>query len=146
MTTKSPVYTQPHPDAPNHLLSVDPASSPSKDDVLGWLMAEINLPRVAGALETARSVNSWLYSFWLKVHEGELSPGEALAEATIAHLAAGVVQRRRAITPRARAAAGRRRRSAQPPRRRAPPRAHALRLPIAPSRVPRRLGGRTLAA
>ncbi|WP_437752329.1 hypothetical protein [Sorangium sp. So ce1389] len=79
MTTKSPGYTLPRPDALDNLLSVDPASNPSKDDVLGWLMAEINLPRVAGALSSARSVNSWLYSFWLKVHEGELSPGEALA-------------------------------------------------------------------
>ena len=80
VTTTAPTpHTKPQIDALHNLQAADPAHA-SKAEVQTWLMAEINLPRLARTLDQARAVNTKLYAFWLSLEDNKKGVREVVEE------------------------------------------------------------------
>ncbi|TMQ13125.1 MAG: hypothetical protein E6J91_19355 [Deltaproteobacteria bacterium] len=71
-------YTKPNDQALARLLTPPADPAPSAIEVQGWLMAEINLPRLTGNMGTTREIGTKLYALWLKLDENQITATAAL--------------------------------------------------------------------
>lgn len=72
--------TAPDAQALPRLLAPVGMAVPSAAQVKTWLMAEINLPRLTGMIQSTRDIGSKMYAVWLKLDGQQITASDALDE------------------------------------------------------------------